>query len=818
MKFSHRLPAAIPLLISIIILNANTAIATTDDSKIKYACNPKDTATRSYGFCNTSLPIRKRVEDLISRLNLREKVGQLSNGASEIARLGIPSYQWWSESLHGVAANGPGVNFNGTIKAATSFPQVILTAASFNETLWNDIAKAVAIEARAMYNLGQASLTFWAPNINIFRDPRWGRGQETPGEDPTLTSKYAVAYVRGFQGEDARMEPSQLMLSACCKHLTAYDLEKWMGYARYTFNAVVSQQDLEDTYQPPFKSCVEDGHASCMMCSYNQVNGVPACARYDLLSQTARFDWRFEGYITSDCDAVAIIHENQDYAPTTEDAVADVLKAGMDINCGTYLLRHTISAVQQGKVQESFIDQALFNLFSVQMRLGLFDGDPKHQRYGYLGPQHVCTDNHRQLALEAAREGIVLLKNRGNTLPLSKSEIVSLAVIGPNANAVATMIGDYPGIPCKPITPLLGLQNYITNISYCPGCHDVACSSNGSFGEAVNIASKADAVIMVVGLDLLQETEDHDRVNLTLPGEQQNLVSEVACASKGPVVLVLMCGGPVDVSFAKEEPRISSILWVGYPGEAGGQALAEVIFGDYNPEKLGMYEADFTRSTTFELNLLHDTELTLQNIAGGRLPMTWYPQAFTNIPMNDMNMRPNASTGYPGRTYRFYNGETVFPFGHGLSYSRYSYKFISTISTITLPIFPSDVHALSESLSYGQEATYHIYVDEYKACEKLKFPLQVCIHNHGSMDGSHIVQLFSRSPTTHRGAPQRQLIDFARVHIASGKSTEVQFVVSPCKHLSTVTEDRRKVLSIGVHTLMVGDTQLAIPLTTQNIN
>lgn len=778
-----------------LVLSLSTVIVCSDS--IDYACKDHDVNSVSYGFCNTSLPIKERVEDLIRRMSLEEKVGQLSNGASDVRRLGIPRYEWWSESLHGIAINGPGVNFDGPIPAATIFPQVILSAASFNTTLWFRTAQAIAVEARAMYNVGQAGLTFWAPNINIFRDPRWGRGQETPGEDPFLTSEFAVAFVRGFQGENEshntmeksqrstarrelkmegvnslQMEPSRLMLSACCKHFTAYDLDSWQGYARYTFNAVVSEQDLKDTFEPPFQRCVQDGHASCMMCSYNQLNGVPVCANYDLLTQMTRHDWGLEGYITSDCDAVAIIYEDQHYATCAEDAVTYVLKAGMDIDCGTYLLRNTMSAIKKGKLHESVIDQALFNLFSIQMRLGLFDGDPKQQEYGHLGLDHVCTNEHWQLALDGSRQGIVLLKNIGNTLPLLKNQINSVAVIGPNANATEEMLGDYIGISCNPVTPFLALQNYIGNISFSKGCENVACSSNAKFGEAIDIVAKADAVVIVVGLDLTQEREDHDRVNLTLPGQQQRLVSEVAAASKGPVVLVLMCGGPVDVSFAKDDPRISSILWVGYPGEAGGQALAEIIFGDYNP--------------------------------GGRLPMTWYPQEFINVPMTDMNMRPNSSTGYPGRTYRFYTGETVFQFGEGLSYSNYSYKFVSTDGHIILPF----------SLpSYGEWASDYIDIDNIP-CDSLTFTTKLTVQNHGSMDGSHVVLLFSRYGGSSRGAPRKKLISFKRVHVVAGKATDVSFLVSPCKHFDMVMEDGRRVLAAGNHELMVGDTKLSVSLTT----
>uniref|UniRef100_A0A453PJ88 Glycoside hydrolase family 3 N-terminal domain-containing protein n=1 Tax=Aegilops tauschii subsp. strangulata TaxID=200361 RepID=A0A453PJ88_AEGTS len=275
------------------------------------------------------MPIERRAADLVSKLSLEEKISQLGDESPAVARLGVPAYKWWSEALHGVAWS-KGMHLDGPLRAATSFPQVILTAASFNPHLWYRIGQVIGTEARGVYNNGQAEgLTFWAPNINVFRDPRWGRGQETPGEDPTMTGKYAAVFVRGVQGYaiSGAINSSDLEASACCKHFTAYDLENWKGVTRFAFDAKVTEQDLADTYNPPFKSCVEDGGASGIMCSYNRVNGVPTCADHNLLSKTARGDWSFNGYITSDCDAVAIIHDVQGYAKAPEDAVADVLKA-----------------------------------------------------------------------------------------------------------------------------------------------------------------------------------------------------------------------------------------------------------------------------------------------------------------------------------------------------------------------------------------------------------------------------------------------------------------------------------------------------------
>uniref|UniRef100_A0A7N0UPU0 Uncharacterized protein n=1 Tax=Kalanchoe fedtschenkoi TaxID=63787 RepID=A0A7N0UPU0_KALFE len=463
-----------------ILIRFSIATPTPD---LQFPCKPP--FLDSYPFCNTSLSVPDRARSLISLLTLDEKIHHLCNNVTQIPRLGLPPYQWWSESLHGIATNGPGISFDGPVRAATSFPQVILSAAAFNRSLWFETAAAIAVEGRAMYNSGQAGLTFWAPNVNIFRDPRWGRGQETPGEDPMLASAFAIEYVRGFQGEKVRRsfrdrirllrhvadeeeEEDGLMLSACCKHLTAYDLESWGNFSRYSFNAVVSKQDLEDTYQPPFRSCVQQGKASCVMCSYNSVNGVPACASGDLIQQV-RTDWGLKGYITSDCDAVATVYEFQHYAASPQDAVADVLNAGVDINCGTYMLRNMKSAIEQGKVQEEDIDRALFNLFSVLLRLGLYDGDPASRRYGKLGARDVCTAEHKTMALEAAQQGIVLLKNENKFLPLQRDSVSSLAVIGPMANDSTKLGGGYSGIPCNPESLLDGFQAYVNKTLYAIG-------------------------------------------------------------------------------------------------------------------------------------------------------------------------------------------------------------------------------------------------------------------------------------------------------------------------------------------------------------
>ncbi|XP_012445747.2 probable beta-D-xylosidase 7 [Gossypium raimondii] len=750
-------------------------VSTQPTNQPPFSCDSTDPLTKSYKFCKTTLPINRRVEDLVSRLTLDEKISQLVNTAAAIPRLGIPGYEWWSEALHGVAfvANiSQGIRFNGTIRSATSFPQVILTAASFDPYLWYRIGQAIGIEARGVYNAGQArGMTFWTPNINIFRDPRWGRGQETPGEDPLVTGKYAVSFVRGIQGdsfEGGKLGES-LQVSACCKHFTAYDLDNWKGINRFVFDANVTLQDLADTYQPPFQSCIEKGKASGVMCAYNRINGVPNCADYNLLSKTARGQWGFNGYITSDCDAVSIIYDEQGYVKEPEDAVADVLTAGMDLDCGEYLKNYTGSAIEKKKVAVSDIDRALHNLFSIRMRLGLFNGNPAKQPFGNIGSDQVCSQEHLNLALEAARNGIVLLKNDNSLLPLAKTEITSLAVIGPNANSSETLVGNYAGPPCNPVTPLQGLQSYVKNINYHPGCSTVNCSSDLA-DEAMKIVKGTDQVVLVMGLDQTQEREAHDRVDLVLPGHQQKLVTRIASAANKPVILVLLCGGPVDITFAKNDQNIGSIIWAGYPGEAGGRALAEIIFGDHNP--------------------------------GGRLPITWYPQNLTKIPMTDMRMRPEPSSGYPGRTYRFYQGLKVFEFGYGLSYTNYSYEF--------LPLTKDKVYLNNQSsdkIALGYKSVSEMGTE---LCEKSKLPVTVRVQNNGEMDGKHAVLLFVRQAKTGNERPIKQLVGFNNVDLKAGEKAEIKLELSPCEHLSSAEGDGQMVVDEGSYFLSIGDKESEI--------
>ncbi|KNA08510.1 hypothetical protein SOVF_161960 [Spinacia oleracea] len=729
-----------------------------------FACDTASNASlSSLGFCNTETGMEDRVADLVGRLTLPEKIGYLISGAASVSRLGIPKYEWWSEALHGVSNTGPGTRFSNVVPGATSFPQVITTAASFNTTLFEAIGKVVSSEARAMYNVGLAGLTYWSPNVNIFRDPRWGRGQETPGEDPLLSSKYGSNYVQGLQQSDDS-DPNKLKVAACCKHYTAYDVDNWKGVDRYRFNAVVSQQDLDDTFQPPFKSCVVDGNVASVMCSYNQVNGKPTCADSHLLSGVIRGDWNLNGYIVTDCDSIDVLYNSQHYTKTPEEAVAQSILAGVNLDCGYFLSKHTQGAVDKGLLKESDINKAISYNFATLMRLGFFDGNPSKKLYGDLGPKDVCTPQHQELARDAARQGIVLLQNTAKTLPFTASNIKSVAVIGPNANVTKTMIGNYEGIPCKYTTPLQGLASY-TSTTYQPGCSNVACVT-AQLDEAKQIASTSDATVLIMGADQSIEAESRDRVDLYLPGQQQLLVTAVANVSKGPVILVIMSGGGMDITFAKNNDKIKSILWVGYPGQAGGAALADIIFGAYNP--------------------------------CGRLPMTWYPQSYADkVPMTNMNMRADPATGYPGRSYRFYNGETVYSFGDGLSYSDFTHHLVKAPTEVSIPL--QEEHECRHSSSNCKSIDA---VGEH--CENLGFDLHLKVRNNGSMGGRHTVFLFTSPPSVHN-SPRKQLIEFEKVYLHGNTQGMVVFKVDACKHLSVVDEVGNRKVALGVHQLHIGN-------------
>jgi beta-glucosidase len=488
-------------------------------------------------YRDPSAPFDKRVDDLVSRMSLEEKVSQLMNDSPAIERLGIPAYNWWNECLHGVARAG----------RATVFPQAIGLAATWDQDLMLRVATAISDEARAKHHealrRGEHSiyegLTFWTPNINLFRDPRWGRGMETYGEDPYLTGRMAVAFIKGLQGDD----PKYLKTVATAKH---YAVHSGPESTRHTFNAVVDSTDLFDSYLPQFEAAVKEGGAYSVMCAYNSVDGLPACANPRLLSDILRKQWGFPGYVVSDCGAIDDIYRRHKFVPTAEEGVSLAVKAGTDLTCGTEF-RNLIPAVAKGLIAEAEIDQALKRLLLARFKLGMFD-PPAVVKYARIPYSENDSPAHRELALEAARKSIVLLKNDRNTLPLSKS-LRTIAVIGPNADDVDVLLGNYNGIPAAPITPLDGIRRKL-------GSRTKVIYARGSA-----LADNVPNFVAIPGTALFTTNDATRKQGLT--GEYYN-----SCDFDGkphrPRMRVASNSGPAP-TFARVDPQVDFQWWEGAP-------------------------------------------------------------------------------------------------------------------------------------------------------------------------------------------------------------------------------------------------------------
>ncbi|KAF0916926.1 hypothetical protein E2562_015100 [Oryza meyeriana var. granulata] len=733
---------------------------TTSGGNYTKVCDPARFAAAGldmsgFPYCDTSLPYADRVRDLVGRMTLEEKVSNLGDRAAGATRVGLPRYLWWGEALHGVSDVGPGGTWFGDVMpGATSFPLVINSGAAFNETLWRAIGGVVSTEVRAMYNLGHAELTYWSPNINVVRDPRWGRASETPGEDPFVVGR-------------------------CCKHYAAYDVDAWNGTDRLTFDARVQERDMVETFERPFQMCIRDGDASCVMCSYNRINGVPACADARLLTETVRRDWQLHGYIVSDCDSVRVMVRDAKWLGYSGvEATAAAIKAGLDLDCGMFwegvydfFTTYGVDAVRQGKLKESAVDNALSNLYLTLMRLGFFDGIPELES---LGAGDVCTEEHKELAADAARQGMVLLKNDGARLPLSAEKVNSVALIGQlqHINATDVMLGDYRGKPCRVVTPYDGIRKVVSSTS-------VHACDKGACATAAAAVKTVDATIVVAGLNMSVERESNDREDLLLPWNQTNWIKAVAEASPTPIVLVIMSAGGVDVSFAQDNPKIGAVVWAGYPGEEGGTAIADVLFGKYNP--------------------------------GGRLPLTWYKNEYVSkIPMTSMALRPDAEHGYPGRTYKFYVGaDVLYPFGHGLCYTNFTYASGTTAAPVTVKV---------GSWEYCKQLTYKagvtspacpaVNVASHRCQEEVSFIVTVA--NTGGRDGSHVVTVYTVPPPEVDDAPLKQLVAFRRVQVAAGGAVEVPFTLNVCKAFAIVEETAYTVVPSGVSRVLVGGDALSL--------
>jgi beta-glucosidase len=863
-------------------------------------------------YQNPAAPLAKRVDDLLGRLTLEEKVSQLMNDSAAIDRLGVPRYNWWNECLHGVARAG----------RATVFPEPIGLAATWDTDLLFRVSTAISDEARAKNNeflrRGRhdiyQGLTFWSPNINLFRDPRWGRGMETYGEDPYLTGRMAVQFVRGLQGDD----PKYLKAVATPKH---YAVHSGPESERHVFDAVIDDRDLFDTYLPQFESAVKEGGARSVMCSYNSVDGQPVCANPRLLSGILRNSWGFAGYVVSDCGAIDDIFRTHKFAASAQEGVAVALRAGTDLDCGTEY-QHLLPAVRSGLVKESEIDTSVRRLLAIRFRLGMFD-PPSMVKYARIPYSVNDSAAHRALALEAARKSIVLLKNDNHALPLAKT-LKTIAVIGPNADDEDVLLGNYNGTPAAPVTPLAAIRRKLgpsANVLYARGGNLAAnmpsfdaippsalsttaagrthglqaeyYASNsfdgkrylvrtqtwppevdtsgpapkvlqplfthtdaqvdfnwwgkaphagmkdgdfgvrwtgflrapvsgtyylGAFGrnafeiyldgklvtsrnfahdagygyaavdleagklypirvdyhqylgdaqirllwsrpagaereQALKVARQADAVVLALGLSPRLEGEEMpvsvegfkggDRVDIGLPAAQQKLMEDIVALGK-PVVLVLLNGSALAVTWARD--HVPAIVEAWYPGQAGGDAIADVLFGDYNP--------------------------------AGRLPVTFYRSADQLPDFTDYRMA--------GRTYRYFTGEPLFPFGYGLSYSIFSYR------NLHLP-----------------------------AAARSGDPVAVSVEaqNTSQIAGEEVVQLYVKHIGAAVPAPLISLQGFTRVSLQPGESRVVKFTLAP-RQLSTVQGDGTHLAEPGTLVISAGGAQpgytgpLAAPSTT----
>jgi beta-glucosidase len=846
-----------------------------------------------FPFQDPSLPLEKRVEDLISRMTLEEKGSQMMENAPGISRLGVPPYVWWNEALHGVARAG----------LATVFPQAIGMAATWDPDLMFRAAAVISDEARAKHHEAARQdkrwyyqgLTFWSPNINIFRDPRWGRGQETYGEDPFLTGRMGVAFVKGLQGNDLKY----LKAAATAKH---YAVHSGPESLRHTFDARVDDRDLRETYLPAFRDLVREAKVESVMCAYNRFRGEPACASPFLLTGILRQEWGFQGHVVSDCGAVDDIYLTHKTEKTVEAAAAASVKAGCELNCGTgswaprdrQPFAQLPLSVKQGMIEEKEVDAALKRLFTTRFKLGLFD-PPEMVPYARIPYSSVDSPENRQVALEAARKSLVLLKNERNTLPLSR-KLKTLAVIGPNADEVDVLLGNYNGFPSRPVTILEGIREKVgkgTRVLYAkgsplaeglPNFEVVPASalfseeggkrrpglkgeyyqgyfegqplltqqdrviqfdwkmgapkegmgpdnfsvrwsgelvpavsgdySLGAFGfdeydlflegqkilqarhvhepslqskavrleagkhypirieyfnrrhdahfkllwdvpgrglerPALRAARQADAVVMVMGLSPRLEGEEMnvpvrgfkggDREMLDLPEIQQKLMEKVTALGK-PVVLVLMSGSAVSINWANQ--NLPAILGCWYPGQAGGIAVADVLFGDYNP--------------------------------AGRLPVTFYQSADQLPPFEDYNMK--------GRTYRYFSGEPLYPFGHGLSYSTFRY------SRLEIP----------QQASVGENVEVAVEVE-----------------NAGPRAGEEVVQLYLSNRSATVPVPIRALKGFRRISLNPGEKTTVRFTLSP-RDFSLIDGNSSRVVEPGKFEISLGGKQPGFKGTADN--
>lgn len=685
---------------------------------------------------------RQKAEKLVDRMTIEERASQLRYDAPAIERLGVPAYNWWGEALHGVARAG----------AATSFPQAIGMAATFDTKLVEKAGDVSATEGRAKYNAFSEEndrdiykgLTFWSPNVNIFRDPRWGRGHETFGEDPYLSSRMGVAYVEGLQGHG-----EGLKTAACAKHFAVHSGPEAV---RHEFNATATKKDMAETYLPAFKACVQEADVEAVMGAYNRTNGEPCCGSKTLIQDILRGEWHFAGHFVSDCWAIRDFHEHHMVTRTPQESAAMAIKAGCDINCGvTYL--HLLNALQEGIVTEEEITEAAVRVFTTRYLLGLFDGSP----YDSIPYEKIECEEHLAIAEQMTRESLVLLKNNG-ILPLKQEDGKTIGVIGPNANSRAALIGNYHGTSSRYITVLEGIQDKVGHngrVLYSEGAHlfkdrvEPLAWRNDRIAEAVTVAKHSDVVVLCVGLDETLEGEEGDtgnsyasgdKTDLQLPQSQRDLMAAVFAVGK-PTIVCLMAGSAIDLSLADEKADAVMQLW--YPGARGGKAVADILFGAYSPS--------------------------------GKLPVTFY-RTLDGLPdFEDYTMK--------GRTYRYMTDEALYPFGYGLTYGDVEVRTAALISK------GLDAGGMQDSAKREIHARQVV--------------LQAEVINHGTMATDEVVQVYVKDMESGYAVPNYSLCAFARISLKAGETKLINLRVDGSAFCA-VDDDGRHIFDSRKYELYAG--------------
>lgn len=679
-----------------------------------------------------------RAKELVSQMTLEEKMSQMLHHSPAIERLGIPKYCWWNEALHGVARTGD----------STMFPQAIGLGATFDEELIHDIADVISTEGRAKYNEFvkhedrdiYKGLTYWAPNINIFRDPRWGRGHETYGEDPYLTGQLGMAFVKGLQGDD----PDNPKAAACAKH---YAVHSGPEGDRHHFDAKVSDQDLYDTYLYAFKRLVKDAKVEAVMGAYNRINGEPACGSKRMLKDILRGQWGFEGHVVSDCWAIRDFHENHKVTGCEVESAALAVNNGCELNCGcTY--EKLIYAYKAGLVKEETIDEAVTRLMEIRLRLGTIP--ERKSKYDDIPYEVVECKEHIELALDAAKDSFVLLKNDG-LLPLNKKDYKAIAVIGPNSDSRRALIGNYEGLSSEYITVLEGIRQVVGDdirLFHAEGTHlwkdriHVISEPKDGFAEAKIVAEHSDLVVMCLGLDASIEGEEGDEGNqfgsgdkpgLKLTGCQQELLEEIAKIGK-PVVLLVLSGSALDLSWAQESNNVNAIMQCWYPGARGGRAIAEVLFGKSSP--------------------------------GGKMPLTFYASDDDLPDFSDYSME--------NRTYRYFKGTPLYPFGYGLGYSKIDYLFAS--------------------------------IDKDKGAIGDTFKLKVDVKNTGKYTQHEAVQVYVTDLEASTRVPIRSLRKVKCLELEPGETKEVEFTLF-ARDFAIIDEKGKCIIEPGKFKISIGGQQ-----------